>query len=115
MDILKKTKPISRKEHRCEFCGGIIKVGEGYERTTIADECVYDFVCHCHCAAIANMLDMYYDCYDEGLSSDAFQENIIEYIRVNHDKETVQIELKLPFPELVEKVYQELKEKEDRK
>ena len=57
MDILKETTPIARKQHRSEFCGGIIKVGEKYKRTTIANECVYDFICHCHCSSIANMLD----------------------------------------------------------
>ena len=38
MEINKSSQPIARKEHRCMFCGGIIKKGEMYNRYTCIDE-----------------------------------------------------------------------------
>lgn len=32
MEILKDKTPIARKEHRCEYCGEMIHVGEKYNR-----------------------------------------------------------------------------------
>ena len=117
MDILKKTKPIARKQHRCEFCGGIIQVGEKYDKQTIVDGYIYDFKTHERCEKVAIELDMYDDhCYcDDGLTQEEFEENINDYVREHHYDECeddIDKEWKLPFPELVEKVYQELKEKE---
>lgn len=117
MQVLSKSKPIAKKEHRCDFCGGVIRVGEKYEKQTIVDDCIYDFKAHDICEKVAIWLDMYDDHYysDDGLSGEEFEENINEYVREHHyDDSTDDIseEWDLPFPELVEKVYQELKEKE---
>ena len=34
MEVLRNITPVARKEHRCEFCGGVIHVGEKYNRQT---------------------------------------------------------------------------------
>jgi len=117
MESLSKSKPIAKKEHRCDFCGGIIRVGERYEKQTIVDGCIYDFKTHESCEKVAIELDMYddYYCCDDGLSGEEFEENINEYVREHHYDESIgdiSEEWNLTFPELVEKVYQELKEKE---
>ena len=45
MKVLRLIKPIANKEHKCMFCGGIIKKGEQYERqTNINDGSIYDWV-----------------------------------------------------------------------
>lgn len=30
MKVLRDKTPVARKEHRCNFCGGVISVGEKY-------------------------------------------------------------------------------------
>lgn len=45
MKVLRDKTPIARKEHRCEFCGEVIHVGEKYNRqTNVYDGCIYDWV-----------------------------------------------------------------------
>ena len=67
MTVLRDKTPVARKEHRCNFCGGVISVGEKYNRqTNVYDGRVYDWVSHCECSELAYELDMYDDC-DEGL------------------------------------------------
>ena len=34
---LNRVTPTARKEHKCEFCNGIIAIGEKYERSTFVD------------------------------------------------------------------------------
>lgn len=60
-------------------------------------------------------LDMYDDHYycDDGLGGEEFEENILEYVRKHHyDESTDDIaeEWQLPLPELVKKIYDEVKE-----
>lgn len=38
MEILREATPIARKEHRCDFCGDIISVGEKYNRPIFMTE-----------------------------------------------------------------------------
>ena len=62
MKVLKNKAPIARKEHRCEFCGEVIHVGEKYNRqTNVYDGCIYDWVSHCDCSQLACELDMFDD------------------------------------------------------
>lgn len=114
MNIIKETTPIARKEHTCYYCGGIIKVGEKYERATLKTNHIYDWVSHCHCSELVNMIDMYRMCEADGIEADYFQDCIDYYIHENHYDDSIDDTAKewvLPFPELCEKIYQELKEK----
>ena len=115
MNVLRNTTPTARKEHTCEFCGGIIAIGEKYERqTNNYDGILYDWVCHCECCKVASGLDMYDGC-DEGLDSDGFIESLNEYVYDNHyDEEIDDIaeDWQLPYPELVKKVLEGLKKEE---
>lgn len=82
MTILRTSHPTAKKEHICMFCGCKIKVGERYERQTIADDGdMYDWVCHQDCSDIATDIDMYDGlCYDEGLTGDSFECAIDDYL-----------------------------------
>ncbi len=86
MTILKETKPIARKEHKCMFCYGIIHKGQKYLRqTNVVDGVVGDFVCHQECQDVAKALGMYDDCDpDYGLSDEMFNESINQYIYDEH-------------------------------
>lgn len=112
MGTLRNVQPTARKEHKCEYCGGIIHVGEKYDRQTIVfDGRIYDWICHIECTQLAYELDMFDDCYD-GLDSDAFIENLNQYVYDFHYDEEIEDIAKdwqLPYPELVKKVLEELK------
>lgn len=42
MNVLKNTTPTARKEHKCDFCSGVISIGEKYDRqTNVYDGRVY--------------------------------------------------------------------------
>ena len=99
---LKDLHPIARKEHTCMFCDRIIKNGEKYHRMTLLNDYVYDWVECNKCEFVSRELNMYDDCDDEGLSEDVFQENINDYIHCNHK------DWQLPFIETVDKVYEEI-------
>ena len=75
---LKNLTPKARKEHKCSYCGEIIKKGETYDLTTcVFDGDIYDWKAHLDCIAIVHKLKMYDGC-DEGLDSETFQEYIRE-------------------------------------
>ena len=44
LEILKENNPVAKKDHVCQFCGGVIKEGERYNRATISyNGDVYDW------------------------------------------------------------------------
>jgi hypothetical protein len=95
--ILKESYPVARKEHRCMFCGHIIKPGEKYRRTTIAyDGEVYDWIEDLNCTEVFDIvrerLDVsgYLD-YDEGLTPESFQTEVWEILSED---------LELPYNEI---------------
>jgi len=116
MEIIKECTPIARKEYICDYCGGVINVGEKYIRQTDKEGHIYDLVCHTHCQEVAHELNMF-DRYDmDGLSEEAFREFISEYVYEHHyDESTDDIaeEWNLTLPELVKKVYEEIKEEKN--
>lgn len=74
MELLEKTTPTARKDHRCDFCGGVIQKGEKYERQSIAnDGSVYTWKSHKVCNDIADEIQ---DRYSEGVTADYFQEQV---------------------------------------
>lgn len=88
--ILKETKPIARKEHRCNYCGAKISIGTQYLRTTLVyDDKPYDWVEHYECAEITRELDMHKWCDDEGLSQEAFVDAVWEYVNEKHYDEEI--------------------------
>ena len=90
MQILKELHPVAAKEHTCMFCGCKINVGERYQRQTIADSGeVYDWVCHDDCIRLTNLLDMYGDYPEDGITADDFQCAVSDYLADNYrDKDT---------------------------
>lgn len=82
--------PTARKEHRCMWCCGTIKVGEKYERQTLKyDNQIYDWVSHLECKELTSVLNMYDWDNGNGITEDIFQEYIQEYLYNHHyNKET---------------------------
>lgn len=67
------------KEHRCNFCNEKIRKGEKYTTSTHKyDGEIYSWKTHNSCQKIASRLNMYRECYDEGLTQEHFQETIRE-------------------------------------
>jgi hypothetical protein len=82
---LNRSYPTARKEHKCMFCGGVINVGDKYERqTNIYDGQIYDWVCHLECQKITGLLNMFDYCNDEGITTECFQESICEWLYDHH-------------------------------
>lgn len=82
---LNRSYPTARKEHKCMCCGGVINVGDKYERQTIIyDGQIYDWVCHLECQKITGLLNMFDYCNDEGVTADYFQWSICEWLHDHH-------------------------------
>ena len=85
---LNTSYPTARKEHKCMWCGCTINVGEKYERQTLKyDNQIYDWVAHLECAKITGLLNMFDDCYGDGLNENDFQESIQQYLYEYHYNE----------------------------
>lgn len=116
VEILKNIKPIARKEHKCMFCGGIIKIGEKYDRQTcVYDGAAYDWINHHECSIIAHKLDMYDGC-DEGLNDEGFIASIQKYVYDNHYDDGIDDIAKdwqLPYYDTVKKILEELQKQEN--
>lgn len=86
MEILRQSKPKSKKEHTCDFCIEKIEKGKVYNSDTIShgDE-FYTWKTHLKCAIIANKLTMYEDSQD-GVTSDEFQDYITEEFKRMHEE-----------------------------
>ncbi|MBR2399561.1 MAG: hypothetical protein IKA96_06355 [Alistipes sp.] len=82
---LNKSYPTARKEHRCSWCGGTIKVGEKYERSTlIYDGQIYDFVCHLECRKATELLNVFdYDMGD-GVDEECFVQCLQDWLYEHH-------------------------------
>jgi len=79
MIVLETTTPKARKQHKCSYCGQIIKIGETYEQqTNIGDDGLYHWKSHISCQKLVDKLDMYKYCSDDGVTSDDFYESIIQ-------------------------------------
>jgi len=71
----------AKKQHICNFCGGIIEIGEVYEVQNISDfGRFYMWKSHISCNKIANKLDMF-DLCDDGVTENDFKEYIQEEYR----------------------------------
>ncbi len=68
----------ANKEHKCNYCNGIIEKGEEYYYSVHKMDEVYTWKSHKRCSELVKLLDMEYDM--EGLSGESFNEYIAEYI-----------------------------------
>lgn len=74
MDILKEKTVTARKDHKCDFCGCVIKKGEKYNRATILnDGRIYDWKAHLDCEEATSLYDMFDNDYGDGISRDDFE------------------------------------------
>lgn len=69
----------AKKQHRCDWCCQKIEVGEVYNYSThVCDGHFFVWKNHERCEQIANKLKMFDEADYEGLTSDDFQESIID-------------------------------------
>lgn len=96
METLSYAKPTkANKDHKCDFCTGVIKKGEKYELSVCKFEgSVYSWKTHKHCSELASKL-RWYDNMDEGLGTDHFIESAkCEYQDIMHTHFNEQYESK---------------------
>lgn len=78
METLDYKKRTAVKDHKCNFCGGVIKKGESYQWSKhVQDGELYEWKSHDHCLFLMSNLDMYDYC-DDGVDSDTFCEVVRE-------------------------------------
>ncbi len=66
----------ARKEHRCDYCGGIIKKGEAYDWSkNIYDGILYEWKSHEKCSFLCEQLWDYAN-PDEGMDEELFQDSL---------------------------------------
>lgn len=111
LEKLHATTPTAKKEHTCSFCGGVIPVGERYNRDTMTyDGHIYEWVSHMHCMEMLRALDI--EPYDEGVDQSTFCEAIDDYVYRNHyddDADDIAAEWQgKTTHELVEMIWNEL-------
>lgn len=76
VEILDSKTRKARKEHRCDYCGGIIKKGEAYEWSKlIYDGTLYEWKAHKKCSFLSLQLWDYAD-PDEGMDEELFQDSL---------------------------------------
>lgn len=72
MDVLDAHIRIARKEHKCNYCCGIIKIGEKYDWSKFSNYGeIYEWKAHLSCCDIASELDMA-DSSDDGITKERF-------------------------------------------
>lgn len=76
MNLLESKIRIATKEHKCNFCSGVIFKGDKYDwQKFVHDRVLYEWKAHLSCCDIASKLEMY-DYADEGVTEEDFKEII---------------------------------------
>lgn len=89
------TTQVAKKQHKCNFCGQFINVGDQYERSRLVyDGNAYTWKNHIHCIEIARHFNMFDDCSDEGLTGEYFIESLYEIYKADHPEEKWPINIK---------------------
>lgn len=109
IEEIERNQPIARKEHRCDFCRGIIKKGEKYDNATLKyDGSLYRWKSHLHCLELASTVAAEYD-EGDGITADSFEEAIWNYVcKYHYDEEEWENNT---IPELAKMIYEEIRNK----
>jgi hypothetical protein len=75
MEYISGSEPVARKEHKCNYCHGVIKIGEKYSKSFLKYDNVYTWKGHISCCHLVDELKME---GDEGITSEDFQESILD-------------------------------------
>ena len=86
----------ARKQHKCDYCNGLINKGEEYNYSVHKMDDVYTWKAHKHCDELTKLLEMDFD-REEGLSKDDFYEYVNDYF---HSEFSLEDKAKLAYQEL---------------
>ena len=93
----------ARKEHACDYCGGLIVKGEDYDNSFVVDEGVgWTWKSHIHCNELIGLFEMNHG--GDGVAQSEFCDWLDDYYRKSLSEELP------PFPTLAPKAYKELTE-----
>ena len=91
----------ARKEHCCNYCGGLIDKGEEYGNSFVVDEGVgWTWKSHIHCNELIDLMEMNH--WGDGVTHSEFCDWLDDYYRKSLREELS------PFPALALKAYKEL-------
>lgn len=110
MITLRSSNPTARKKYRCELCGSTIEKGDKYNKTVFVEDGEIDeTICCTKCGYIIGALNL----DDDGIYY--FEDTILDYVEEHHyHNNKIDKDWDLPFPKLVEKVYNELEKKRNK-
>lgn len=81
VETLDRRNRKARKQHRCDYCCGVIEKGEEYEWSkNIYDGTIYEWKNHIKCGFLVSQLWDYAD-PDEGMDEDLFAESLHDFCR----------------------------------
>ena len=86
LETLSDSKPRAKKEHRCDWCGGIIKKGEIYHKSNL--KCygeLYSWKNHVKCSWICSQLNMSHE--GNGITDEDFMDYVYEFLRDSMSEE----------------------------
>lgn len=79
MNILESKERVAKKEHKCNFCGGKIDIGEKYDYQKCRDDDgLYEWKSHLHCLYLVSHFGMMNYADGNGLTEDYFRDQIRE-------------------------------------
>ena len=77
--VISDKKVKANTEHKCNYCGGIIKKGEIYSiQKNVYDNKWCSFKCHTSCENLVNKLGLLKDCEEEEVIEDFFEDAVVE-------------------------------------
>ncbi len=98
MNIVSDRKVKARKEHRCDFCNGIIKKNEIYRTVFVVDDYPYTWKSDLSCDALVDKLNMIDYSNGEGISEELFVDTVMnEFYNIQSDFPTPDLKEKLSF------------------
>jgi len=86
MTTISRVTRKARKEHKCNWCGGVIKKGEKYDYSVHEYDGIYIWKNHKYCMELVSILDM--DDDHEGITEEDFYEYVDESFIDNFPNDT---------------------------
>lgn len=87
MELISATQPKANKDHVCNWCKGVIKRGEIYDKACCKDDYIYTWKNHLKCSKLCDDLEMYDNNWGDGVDSESFMSSVYCFLQDNMTEE----------------------------